>query len=211
MQPKSASEIRATASGRSWEAPLARWISVFFDSSVLSLPVFTAFGWQEARLVGVAWGLLAFLIMTGVPLGYVLLGRRRGWVSDLELSRRDERPRFILVSLGSDVLALAVLTAGGAPRVLSAMALTYLALGATMFTVSNYWKISLHMVGVAGFATALVIVYGPGAAWAYLSLPLVAWARLRRKKHSVSQLVVGALAGAAITGVVFGWFVGLLA
>ncbi len=196
---------QAPSAPRSWQDHLARWVSVFFDSSVLSLPIFAAFGWREAGLAGVGWALLSLLIMTGIPLGYILLGMRRGWVSDLELSHREERPRFILVSLSSDLLALALLLLAGAPRLLSAMALTYLGLGVTMFSISTYWKISLHMVGVSGFATALVIVYGPAAAWAYLSLPLVAWARLRRRKHNGLQLIAGALAGAAITALLFGW------
>ena len=204
MTPNISDETPATARPRPWQDHLARAVSVFFDSSVLSVPVFLAFGWREAGVPGVAWALLALLVMTGIPLGYILLGMRRGWVSDLELTRREERPRFILVSLGSDLLALALLQLGGGPRLLAAMALTYLALGVTMFSVSIYWKISLHMVGVAGFATALVIVYGPVAAWAYLALPLVAWARLRRRKHTVPQLVAGALGGAVITAVVFG-------
>ncbi len=205
MTSETSGEALVAARPRPWQDHLARAVSVLFDSSILSLPVFLAFGWREAGAAGAAWALLALLVMTGIPLGYILMGMRRGWVSDLELSRREERPRFILVSLSSDLLALALLQLGGGPRLLAAMALTYLALGATMFSISTYWKISLHMVGVAGFATALLIVYGPVAAWTYLALPLVAWARLRRRKHTVPQLVAGALGGAAITAVVFGW------
>ena len=87
----------------------ARWISIVFDSSFLSLPVFLAFGWRSGQNSGVLWAFVALLIVTGIPLIYLLVGRKRGWVSDLELTRREERPRFILVSLSSDVLALGVM------------------------------------------------------------------------------------------------------
>jgi len=184
---------------------LARWISVLFDSSVLSVPIFLALGWTEARAAGLAWAALALLIVTGFPLVYLLLGKRWGWVSDFEMSRRSERPRFILVSLGSDVLALIVLSVFHGPSLLRVMVLTYLCLGTTMFTISSFWKISLHMVGVGGFSTALVFVFGLPALIAFLSLPLVAWARWRRRKHTLSQLAVGALAGVLITALVFGW------
>ena len=97
---------------------LARWVSVFFDSSVLSLFIFPIIGWQVAGWQGVAWSLVALFILTGIPLAYILIGLRRGWVSDLELSRREERPRFILVSISSDVLALLVLYFGGAPHMI---------------------------------------------------------------------------------------------
>jgi hypothetical protein len=184
---------------------LARWVSILFDSSVLSLPIFFAFGWSEAGVRGLEWAILALLVMTGIPLAYLMIGKRRGWVSDFEMSQRAERPRFILVSLSSDVLALIMLSSLGAPHLLVVMALTYLCLGVTMFTISNYWKISLHMAGIGGFSTALVFVFGASALVAFLSLPLVAWARWQRRKHTYAQLAVGALAGVLITILVFGW------
>lgn len=184
---------------------LARWVSMLFDSSVLSLPIILAFGWIEAGAAGLGWAALAFLVMTGIPLAYLMIGRRWGWVSDFEMTQRSERPRFILVSLSSDLLALAGLYSFHGPPLLRVMALTYLCLGAAMFTISNYWKISLHMAGVGGFATALVFVFGPNALVAFVSLPLLAWARWQRRKHTPAQLAAGALAGALITALVFGW------
>jgi len=74
-----------------------------------------------------------------------------------------------------------------------------------MFTISSFWKISMHTAGVAGFSTALVYVFGASAAWAFAALALVAWARLRRRKHVASQLLAGACAGALVTAFVFGW------
>jgi hypothetical protein len=185
---------------------IARWVSVLFDSSVLSLPIFIMFGWRAAGTAGITWAILALAIVTGIPLAYLTLGKRFGWVSDFEMSQRIERPRFILVSLSSDVLALLVLSALGGPHLLRVMVLTYFCLGATMFAISSFWKISLHMVGVSGFSAALLFVFGAPAWLAFLSVPLVAWARWQRRKHTPAQLAVGALAGALITALVFGWF-----
>lgn len=183
----------------------ARWISIFFDSSVLSLPIFLALGYVSAQDMGLLWAILMLLIVTGIPLAYLLVGRKRGWVSDMELSRREERPRFILISLSSDVLALAALWLGSGPHLLRLIVLTYFCLAIVMFSISNFWKISMHMAGVGGFSTALVFVFGAPALWAFLSLLLVAWARLHRRKHNVPQLIAGALAGVLVTVLVFGW------
>ncbi len=181
---------------------LAGWVSVVFDSSVLSLFIFPAIGWHAAGRAGVAWAFVALLILTGIPLAYILISIRRGWVSDLELSKREQRPRFILVSFSSDLLGLLILCVGGAPHQIWVLALIYASLGLIMFTISNYWKISLHMVGVSGFSVLLMAIFGPGAWWTLLSLPLVAWARLRRRKHDIWQLLAGAVGGATITAVV---------
>ena len=183
----------------------ARWISVIFDSSFLSLPIFLALGFVSSRAGGLLWAIWTLFIVTGIPLAYLLLGRKRGWVSDMELSHREERPRFILVSLSSDVLALSILWLCNGPHLLLLIVLTYFCLAIAMFTISNFWKISMHLAGVGGFSTALVFVFGAPAWLAFLSLPLVAWARLQRRKHTPAQLFAGALAGVLVTVLVFGW------
>jgi len=182
---------------------LARWVSILFDSSFLSLPIFLVFGWHSAQTSGLFWAILTLVVVTGIPLSYLLLGRKQGWVSDMELSRREERPRFILISLTSDVLALLVLNFLGGPQLLIVMVLTYFCLALVMFTISSFWKISMHMAGVGGFSTALVFVFGTPALLALIGLPLVAWARWHRRKHTAAQLIAGALAGALITVLVF--------
>ena len=183
---------------------LARWISVLFDSSILSLPIFLAFGYASSRTSGLLWAILMLLLVTGLPLTYLLLGIKRGWISDMELSRREERPCFILVSLSSDLLALGILWLAKGPHLLSVLIMTYLCLATVMFSISIFWKISMHMAGVGGFSTALLFVFGAAAGWAFLSLPLVAWARLYRRKHTPAQLAAGAIAGIVIALFVFG-------
>jgi hypothetical protein len=189
---------------------LAHWISFFFDSSFLSLPIFLALGWRSGQVAGLVWAGLILLIVTGIPLAFLLIGRKRGWVSDMELTRREERPRFILVSLGSDVLALAVLWLDNGPHLLRLIVLTYLCLAIVMFSISSFWKISMHMAGVGGFSTALVFVFGAPALLTFLSLGVVAWARLHRRKHDIPQLVAGAVAGVLVTTLIFGWIERLL-
>jgi len=189
---------------------LARWISILFDSSVLSIPIFLAFGWIDAGTIGLGWAILILIIVTGIPLAYLVIGLRYGWVSDMEMTQRSERPRFILISLSSDVLALLVLLFLHGPHLLSVIVLTYFCLAITMLTISRFWKISLHMAGVGGFSTALLYVFGIPMLWVFLSLPLVAWARLHRRKHTLAQLVIGAIAGILVTILTFGligtWF-----
>ena len=184
---------------------LARWVSILFDSSVLSIPIFLAFGWIEAGTSGLGWAILILVIVTGIPLAYLVIGLKRGWVSDMEMTQRSERPRFILISLGSDILALLILRILHGPHLLNLIVLTYFCLAITMLTISSFWKISLHMAGVSGFSTALLYVFGPPVLWVFLSLPLVAWARLHRRKHTPTQLMAGAIAGTLVTILIFGW------
>ena len=87
---------------------LARWISVFFDSSVLSLPIFLAFGWIEAGTLGLLW--FRWARSTPLPGSTFLLfaALSSGWRLFIEAFRGDST--FILSGLRlAQVSALAML------------------------------------------------------------------------------------------------------
>jgi len=183
---------------------LARWLSILFDSSVLAVPVFVGVAWAEtgAFLPALGWAALALLFADGVPLAYLALGQRFGWVSGFEMVHRRERVPFIAVNLTGNVLGYLLLRRLDAPDGLAALLLVYVGMGATMVTISAFWKISLHTGGVGGFAAALTWLFGPIWALAFLAVPLVGWARVHRKRHSWAQVAVGGLVGALVTSAV---------
>ena len=183
---------------------LARWLSILLDSSVLAVPVFIGAAWAEtgAFLPALGWAALALLFADGVPLTYLTLGRRFGWVSGFEMPHRRERVPFIAVNLIGNGLGYLLLRRLGAPPSLAALLLVYVGMGATMFTISLFWKISLHAGGVGGFAAALTWLFGPAWALSFLAVPLVGWARVHRRRHTWLQVAVGGLVGALVTSVV---------
>jgi membrane-associated phospholipid phosphatase len=72
--------------------------------------------------------------------------------------------------------------------------------------INFYWKISLHTAFVAGAVTILCLVYGVIVIWTLVFLPLVAWARIELKQHSVIQVVLGGILAAGIVAAIFGGF-----
>ncbi len=182
----------------------ARWLSILLDSSVLAVPVFVGVSWSEvgAFLPALGWATLALLFADGVPLMYIALGRRLGWVSGFDLPRREERAPFIAVNLTGNMLGYLLLRAMHAPACLSTLLLVYVVLGITMLTISSFWKISLHAGGVGGFAAFLTWTFGPVWALTFLALPLIGWARVHRKRHSWAQVWAGGIVGAVVTLIV---------
>jgi len=188
---------------------LARWLSILFDSSVLAVPVFVGVALRQAQgrpwaetgafLPALGWAALALLFADGVPLAYLTLGRRLGWVSGFDMPRRQERAPFIAVNLVGNGLGYLLLRAIGAPRPLLALLLVYVGMGATMLTISAFWKISLHAGGVGGFAVVLTWLFGPAWAITFLTVPLVGWARVHRRRHTWAQVATGGLVGAVVT------------
>ena len=183
---------------------LAAWLSILLDSSVLAVPIFIGAAWSEvgAFLPALGWAALTLLFADGVPLTYIALGRRFGWVSGFDLPRREERAPFIAVNLVGNALGYFLLRALNAPDSLSALLLVYVALGVTMMTISSFWKISLHAGGVGGFAAFLTWVFGPVWALTFLAIPLVGWARVYRKRHNWAQVAAGGIVGTSVTLIV---------
>jgi len=183
---------------------LAYWLSVLFDSSILAVPVFLGVAWAAtgSLLAALGWSSLALLFADGVPLAYLTLGRRLGWVSGFDMPRRQERAPFITVNLIGNGLGYLLLRALGAPDALAALLLVYVGMGATMLTISTFWKISLHAGGVGGFAAVLTWLFGPAWALTFLAVPLVGWARVYRRRHSWAQVVAGGIVGAVVTAAV---------
>lgn len=193
-----------TQSRSGWKDRLAGWLSILLDSSVLAVPVFLGAAWSEtgAFLPALGWAALALLFADGIPLTYIALGRRFGWVSGFDLPRREERVPFIAVNLIGNGLGYLLLRALNAPTSLSTLLLVYVALGVAMMTISLFWKISLHAGGVGGFAAFLTWISGPVWALAFLAVPLVGWARVYRKRHNWAQVAAGGIVGAAVTLIV---------
>jgi hypothetical protein len=62
--------------------------------------------------------------------------------------------------------------------------------------VSMYWKISFHAIGFSSFVALLTLEYTNLLfLLLFLLLPIIFWARIILKKHSLKQLIVGALCG----------------
>lgn len=187
-----------------WKDRLSRWLSILLDSSVLAVPIFLGAALSEtgALLPALGWTALALLFADGVPLTYIALGRKFGFVSGFDLPRREERAPFIAVNLVGNLLGFFLLRALNAPASLSTLLLIYVALGVTMMTISSFWKISLHAGGVAGFAAFLTWMFSPVWALAFLALPFIGWARVYRKRHNWAQVWAGGIVGASVTLIV---------
>jgi membrane-associated phospholipid phosphatase len=155
---------------------------------------------------GVLLAGVAALFAGGIPYLVLAAGVRRGRLTDMHLSRRDERPIMLAIGLASVMVGLALMALLDAPRELYALVGSMVAGVAVALLISTFWKISIHTSVTAGSVTILAVVLGP---WALALGPLVcavAWARVRLNAHTVGQVLVGAAVGAAVA---FGAFTAL--
>lgn len=149
------------------------------------------------------WGLICLLLSTFIPGAYVFYLWRRGRITDLHVSVREQRGSIVVVSMGSFSLLLLYLWASSAPRMLQALAANLLLNAAAFGWISRSWKISLH-AGVLGgcLAGAVVLLHWPRASL-FGVIPVI-WARWYRRRHSLAQGFAGAGLGILLSALVLG-------
>jgi membrane-associated phospholipid phosphatase len=147
---------------------------------------------------GLLLGLVAIFFVGGFPYALVLLGVRRGLLTDHHISRREQRPRIMAIALASAVAGLLVLRWLDAPRALFALLVAMVAGVAVALAITSFWKISIHAASAAGTVACLAILVSP---WWLVLVPLVVltgWARVEIRDHTPVQVSVGAIVGAVV-------------
>lgn len=121
----------------------------------------------------------------------------QGQVSDLDVTRREERHRPFIVAVCGAAAAWGGLYVMAAPSLLVQFAAAHTIVIGTVLGVTLYWKISVHAAGAAGVATLVTALVGVPAV-VFLPVLLVAWSRLYLRRHTLSQVVAGGLLGAVV-------------
>jgi membrane-associated phospholipid phosphatase len=167
-------------------------ISRLFDPLIVSTVLFLLAG-QKNGVVG--WdlgGFFAILLVTMIlpPILALFWAIKTGRISNWDLSDRRQRIRafsFFPLFLILDYLVLYIL---GIPLVLSVF-LWFCVLFTGFFFITLFYKISGHLSYLT-FIVCVVLYWYGWHVWPILFfIPLVAWSRLKLKRHTVFEVVVG--------------------
>jgi hypothetical protein len=184
----------------------ATLISRVATPTLLLAVLYPVVGALAAGWAGVWWSLVGMVFTVGIPAGIVDVGVRRGRYTDHHLSRREQRAVPLSLSALSVLVGLAVLALAGAPRAIVALQVAVLVTVLVVTALTLVWKVSLHVAVLGAAACVLTLLGGSGGGslWAlsWLAVPVVGWARLRLRAHTLGQIVVGCVVGAGVTGAV---------
>jgi len=186
-----------------WRA--AKVLSFCGNPFVISIPCFAATSLRSTRRWPdrLRWWGIATAAMTLPSLVYVRYGVRTGRLSDHEVSVRQERFWPYMGEIAAVLGAYGIMRVLRAPREMTALVVSVAAAMMTITGVTLVWKMSMHVVGTAGAATVLVLLYGKRAAPALALVPLVGWSRYVLEHHTVAQIVAGAVVGAGSPLIIF--------
>jgi membrane-associated phospholipid phosphatase len=145
------------------------------------------------------WGSLIAVFLIGVALAYVVVQVWRGKISDFHVSQQAQRHMPFNVAVCSTIIGVGVLWWMEAPRLLIALASSFAIQGLVFGMLTRYRKISMHVAVTASCITALVLLLGWVAGPLLLVLPFQGWARVYRRRHTLGQVVAGALLAPLLT------------
>lgn len=181
---------------------IAQFISILFNPLIFLfvMPYLVILKQTDDMMYALKWQLFtSVFIFSAVVL--FLIGKRRGIFSDHDVSRREERPKFYFMILTVSTLYLtASLIFKGIFFPLSIMAFG-ICVAIIAFAIANYRiKASGHVAVACAFVVTMhILSKETPVLYTFWIVPLVAWARLTLKRHTVYEIVIGGVLGFAVT------------
>jgi len=134
-----------------------------------------------------------------LPIAILYCLAKRGIIADIYASERSSRPKAFTGVALSYFLGIVVLMMVGAPPTLVALMACYTINLIALMLISQYWKVSVHASGITAPATFLATQMGIIMLPFFLLLLPVAWARIKLKAHTPTQIAVGATLAVFLT------------
>ncbi len=192
---------------------LARSLSTIFNPFLTAFALFIILAHIGAKDTLDFWRLLfisTFFSSIG-PMLYVFWLYATDRISDLDMSVRLEREMVFTAFVFFDLFGAATLWLAHAPRLMIAAMLGYLVSTVVVQYITRYWKISTHALGITAPLTALTLIYGRQPLPFMVLIPMVCWARVYLRAHTIMQVIAGVALAVATTAFFFSLFhVGLL-
>lgn len=174
---------------------VAHWISQIGSPPVMGLVAFILTVMQLTTPHLWVWIILYPLFSMIAPLAFLIWQVRRGDVTDLDVHFRQQRKWSLLVTIAGFVLSWIVMRVGGAPPVLLMMAGMGVVQWLAIYLITLRWKISVHSTAASGVVLFMVWSFGTTYAPIALVIPLVAWSRVKLRRHTPAQVFAGILLG----------------
>jgi membrane-associated phospholipid phosphatase len=178
---------------------VATLVTTATSPTLLLAGLYPVVGALAVGAVGVAWSLVGMLFTVVIPAVIVDRGVRSGRYTDHHLREREQRAVPLGLAALSVATGVVVLLVAGAPREITALQIAVLVTVAVATGITLVWKVSFHAAVVAAAASVLTLLGGPWWALSWLAVPLVGWARLVLRAHTLAQVLAGFAVGAGVT------------
>ena len=180
---------------------IALCVSVFFSPFIIPIvtAVFVVHKHASAPHQVYLWVAVIAVFVTVLPILSVLLLFRFSKVSNVHLHDKDERLLPLCITCVSMALGAIVLYNIGASWKIVWVCLAFVANSIVFSIITAFWKISFHTSVATGCILVLVLLVNFKLIWLFLVVPIIAWARLYRKRHTLLQTIAGTVVATIVT------------
>ena len=187
---------------RHFLAEVVSW--TFFPPLVATVFFIFLTFWFSADLTqGLRWIIYISPFLIFIPLIFFAITYKLGWVSDIDLSDRKDRPIYLVVFVLGLAVASAILFWLNVPLKFFVYTFSGLIMSIITTLITLKWKISFHTAITTSVVTAIMILGGLRYTPLLLLIPIIGWARVTLKKHTVNQVIGGFLVAFAVTEIIF--------
>lgn len=180
-------------SKRDFANKFAKIISYVFDGSFISIPILLIICLivVDNKIEAVGWAFLCLLFGVVIPYLYVVFLYKKKEINNIHIPKKEDRIKPLLVSCISYTICFIVLYVLDGPLFLKSIFAVSVVSIIILTIITYFWKISLHTSWITFIVITFNILFGR---WMLLMIPLIpviAWARVRIKEHTVNQVVLG--------------------
>ncbi|MCJ7472404.1 MAG: hypothetical protein MUP02_06335 [Actinobacteria bacterium] len=172
----------------------AKIISFVFDGSFISIPIFIIICMVlvEDKMAALNWAMLCLLFGMIIPFIYVFFLYRKNKILDIHMPDRNNRMKPMIFTLISYITGFTVFYLLKAPFFLKTIFVLSIISTSILTIITHYWKISLHASWITFIVITFNVLLGPWMLLLMPLIPIIGWARVRAKRHTTPQVVLGA-------------------
>ena len=174
---------------------VATTISYIFDGSFISVPIFLIICLMvvDNKIEAIGWAFLCLFFGMVIPYLYISFLYKKKKINDMHITEKENRIKPMVVSCISYIICFIILYVLEGPKILKSIFAVIIVSTIILTIITYFWKICLH----ASVITFIVITFNIlfESKWMLLMIPLIpliGWARVRIKKHTVNQVILGA-------------------
>ncbi len=180
--------------------PIARFLSFIFNPLlvIVIVPFFLIYKTTGDIFAAFNWTIYTVIYLVIIAT-VILLGVRKGIFTDYDVSKREQRPLLFLVCIALAVFYLIGLFLFDAPSILFIVTFGLIIAILLASVINNWIKASMHVAALAALFVAVGLVYGGYYYLLLIIIPIMAYIRVRAKRHTIPETIAGAFFGSFLS------------
>ncbi|MGC9517326.1 MAG: hypothetical protein ACP5C3_06490 [Methanomicrobiales archaeon] len=184
---------------KNYKEEFAQLVSLVFNAPLVAIPIFVLINYTL-----VSGNNFIFYSIVSVIFAAILPMAISGfWIFrkkiEMDMPNKSDRIYPLIMVIISYIIGTLILYVIKAPPVTTVLMFCYLFNTIVVLFISLFWKISIHVMGISGPTPILIYVFGYWGVLFGLIIPVVMWSRLYLKRHTLYQVIAGAVLGFVLT------------